>query len=574
MKTLKALKTLKKYYKEDKKAIILLGFLIIFSNFEVLFFAAIWGYVLEFIMAKKFLEAVLFLLLQLGLFFLDAAINSLINWLQSRLEKSMLSKLQSDLFSKVIDFPAVAFEEHGVGEFNNRILGDTDNIISLFTNFVYLLSRFVAAFLILIVFVKINVVLGLEMLFFAIMSFLIAKYFSPRMKNANKKVKEENDNLMKETTQILSGIREVKALGIKKHVNSLTKTRLDNVFDLSYKNSLLSIGHYAMEWGVYAVFEFITLFTAAFLFYHGSISIAIIVLVSSYLNQINQSVNGYTSFIKDYQKLTVSLERISEILNDKMYKKENFGNNTLNNVNGNIVFNKVSLTYDHDAKPTLKNLSFEIKPFCKTAIVGSSGSGKTSIFNLLLRYFNPTSGNITIDGVNLLDISEESLRENISIIRQDTFLFNMSIMDNFRMVKSDITLKEVRKACKKAYIDNYIIELEKGYDTIVGENGVNLSGGQKQRLSIARALIKDTKIILFDEATSALDNKSQEYIKKTIDNLVKDHTIIIIAHRLSTIIDSDNIILMDKGKAVANGKHKELLKNEIYKELYTPDIIK
>ena len=141
----------------------------------------------------------------------------------------------------------------------------------------------------------------------------------------------------------------------------------------------------------------------------------------------------------------------------------------------------------------------------------------------------------------------------------------MSIMDNFRMVKSDITLKEVRKACKKAYIDNYIMELEKGYDTIVGENGVNLSGGQKQRLSIARALIKDTKIILFDEATSALDNKSQEYIKKTIDNLVKDHTIIIIAHRLSTIIDSDNIILMDKGKAVANGKHKELLKNEIYK---------
>ena len=518
MKALKALKTLKKYYKEDKKAIILLGFLIVFSNFEVLFFAAIWGYVLEFIMAKKFLEAVLFLLLQLGLFFLDVAIDSLINWLQSRLEKSMLSKLQSDLFSKVIDFPAVSFEEHSVGEFNNRILGDTDNIISLFTNFVSLLSRFVAAFLILIVFVKINVVLGLEMLFFAIMSFLIAKYFSPRMKNANKKVKEENDNLMKETTQLLSGIREVKALGIKKHVNSLTKTRLDNVFDLSYKNSLLSIGHYAMEWGVYAVFEFITLFTAAFLFYHGSISIAIIVLVSSYLNNINQSVNGYTSFIKDYQKLTV--------------------------------------------------------PFCKTAIVGSSGSGKTSIFNLLLRYFNPTSGNITIDGVNLLDISEESLRENISIIRQDTFLFNMSIMDNFRMVKSDITLKEVRQACKKAYIDNYIMELEKGYDTIVGENGVNLSGGQKQRLSIARALIKDTKIILFDEATSALDNKSQEYIKKTIDNLVKDHTIIIIAHRLSTIIDSDNIILMDKGKAVANGKHKDLLKNEIYKELYTPDIIK
>ena len=257
-----------------------------------------------------------------------------------------------------------------------------------------------------------------------------------------------------------------------------------------------------------------------------------------------------------------------------MYKAEKFGDRTLNNVKGQIEFKNVDFTYDNDERATLHNLSFAIKPYIKTAIVGSSGSGKTSMFNLLLRYFTTTKGSITIDGVPIEEITEESLRENISVIRQDTFLFNMSIMDNFRMVKEDVTLKEVRNACKKAYIDNYIMDLPNGYDSIIGENGVNLSGGQKQRISIARALLKDAKIILFDEATSSLDNKSQEYIKKTIDDLVKDHTIIIIAHRLSTIIDADEILLMNKGKIIASGTHKKLMKNEKYKELYQPDIIK
>ena len=188
----------------------------------------------------------------------------------------------------------------------------------------------------------------------------------------------------------------------------------------------------------------------------------------------------------------------------------------------------------------------------------------------MLRYFDATSGEILIDGINIKDLTEKSLRNNISIIRQAPFLFNLSIIDNFRLVKKDVTLKEVRKYCKRAYIDDYIMSLPKKYNTVIGEGGINLSGGQKQRLAIARTLMLNTKIILFDEATSALDNESQEYIKKTIDDLVKDHTVIIVAHRLSTIVDADVINIIDKGKLESFGTHEELLtKSKVYQTLYS-----
>ena len=191
------------------------------------------------------------------------------------------------------------------------------------------------------------------------------------------------------------------------------------------------------------------------------------------------------------------------------------------------------------------------------------------MFNLITRIFDCNKGHIYLDKVDIKDLTEESLRKNISVIRQEPFLFNRTIMENFKVVKPNITLKEVKKYCKMAYLDEYIETLPEEYDTKLGEGGVNLSGGQKQRLSIARALAKESKVILFDEATSALDNESQSYIKKVIDDLVKDHTVIIIAHRLSTIVDADEIYVVDKGKIADHGTHKELLKkSKVYKTLY------
>lgn len=217
----------------------------------------------------------------------------------------------------------------------------------------------------------------------------------------------------------------------------------------------------------------------------------------------------------------------------------------------------------------LDDVSFSVNEGEFVAIVGSSGSGKSTLFNLLTRIFDPLEGEITIDGVNIQDLTEESLRKHISIIRQEPFVFNRSIKDNFKIINNKITISEIRKYTKMAYLDDYIMSLPKKYDTVLGEGGVNLSGGQKQRLSIARTLSKGSEIILFDEATSALDNTSQEYIKKTIDNLVKNHTVVIVAHRLSTIMDADIIHVVSNGKIVASGRHNELLNSSnIYRELY------
>ena len=205
----------------------------------------------------------------------------------------------------------------------------------------------------------------------------------------------------------------------------------------------------------------------------------------------------------------------------------------------------------------------------KIAIVGKSGQGKTTIFNLLLKYFKPTNGTIYIDDIPLDDFTEESLRQNIAIIRQEPFLFNKTILENLKIVNNKLTLEQIRSSCKLAEVDDYIMGLPNQYNTMIGEGGINLSGGQKQRLAIARALLKQSKIILFDEATSALDNENQRKIKQAIDNLVKDHTIIIVAHRLSTIIDADIIYLIEDGKLIDEGTHNELIKkNKTYKKLY------
>ena len=319
----------------------------------------------------------------------------------------------------------------------------------------------------------------------------------------------------------------------------------------------------------YFVLQFIILFTAGYYVIHGKIAYSIFMMLETYIWRIDEVVESISDFGVNYNKVTVSLKRIGEIINNELYEDEKFGNVELKDVKGIIELKDVKFKYSDEEDNTLKGLSLKFEPRQKIAVVGRSGNGKSTIFNLLLRYFDATEGVITVDGVDIKDLTEDSLRRNISIIRQAPFLFNLSILDNFKLAKEDVSLEEVRKFCREAYIDDYIMSLPNKYDTIIGEGGINLSGGQKQRLAIARTLLLDTKIILFDEATSALDNESQEYIKKTIDNLVKNHTVIIVAHRLSTIVDADIINVIDKGQLAGSGSHEELLKSsKVYQGLY------
>ena len=558
------------YLKEDKVKMILLVILMICNYIPDLCCPIFIGKALEFLLLKKYALFVKYLVLYFSGYVIVYGVLLIPRLiLYNKLQMSFINKVCKDMYNKYQNLPAIAFEKAGVGELINRLSSDPDRVLDLLNQLVKMILKIIMALIIVVVSFKISIFIGIEITIFAIIMGIISSKYFPVIKSTQKEIKKESDKLIKRATENLTGIREIKALGIKNNMINLINNDIDN-----YCNKSLKINRYESVYNglnniVYYVLQFIILLTCGYLFIKGHIVYSVLMMVHTYIWRIDEVAETLSSFGVNYNKVKVSLSRIDEVVNNKIFKDEIYGDISLNNPKGNVTFKNVSFKYTKKENLTLDNLSLNIKTNQKTAIVGRSGNGKTTLFNLLLRYFDVTSGKVLIDGVDIKDLTEESLRKTISCVRQNPFLFNMSIFENFKIVKPDITLKEVKEVCKRAYIDEYIECLPKKYNTIIGEGGINLSGGQKQRLAIARTLLLNTKIILFDEATSALDNESQKYIKMTIDDLTKDHTIIIIAHRLSTIIDADEILVIENGKLESKGNHKDLLKkSKVYKGLY------
>lgn len=571
MKKYNNFKILWHYLKDEKLRLIIYIVLVISSYLPVLFAAYFWGKALEFLIVKDFLNFLKYLACWEGIYIvLFCLLQIPRDKIYNYLEIKFIENVSMDLYKKIDCLPAKAFEDIGVGEFINRLYNDPDRVMELLAKLIRLICKALVVVAILILAFSISWVIGLEIVVFGfVMGFISTKYF-PKIKKTQEQIKKQSDAYVKTATENITGIREIKSLGIKKNIEKSIKNRLTALFIDTKKIKNHEVWYYGFNNLAYFVLQFIILLTCGYYFIQGKITYATFIMMEMYIWRIDEVVESISEFGVSYNKVTVSLKRIGELINNELYADEQFGKKTLVNTSGVIEFKNVKFKYSEDEDYTLKGLNLKITPHKKIAIVGKSGNGKSTIFNLLLRYFDSTTGNILIDDINIKDLTEKSLRENISIIRQTPFLFNLSILENFRLVKPNVTLKEVRKYCKEAYIDDYIMSLPKKYNTIIGEGGVNLSGGQKQRLAIARTLLLNTKIILFDEATSALDNESQEYIKKTIDNLVKDHTIIIVAHRLSTIVDADIINIIDKGKLESSGTHEELLKKStVYKDLYS-----
>ena len=570
MKKFSSFKVLFHYLRDEKLKLFIYILLVALTYLPSLATAFFWGLALEKLISKDFSSFVLYLVIWEGIYIffytvLQVPRDKLYNYLEIKFMKSV----SFDLYKKIDCLPARAFEEIGVGEFINRLYTDPDRVMELLQNLIKLICKSFVIILVLILAFSISILLGFEILLFAfIMGFISYKFF-PKIKSTQENIKKESDNYVKVATENITGIREIKSLGIKKNIENNVFGILNNLFKHQKEIRSYEVIYYSLNNLVYFILQFLILFTAGYYMVHGHIAYSIFVMLSNYIWRIDEVVESISDFGVNYNKVTVSLKRIGEIVNNELYEDEKFGSIELENPEGVIEFNKVKFKYSEDEDYTLKGLSMKLEPGRKIAIVGRSGNGKSTIFNLLLRYFDTSIGSITVDGVNINDLSEKSLRDSISIIRQTPFLFNLSIIDNFKLTKEDVTLDEIRDVCKKAYIDDYIMSLPNKYETIIGEGGINLSGGQKQRLAIARTLLLNTKIILFDEATSALDNESQNYIKKTIDNLVKDHTVIIVAHRLSTIVDAEIIYVIDKGKLADSGTHRHLLnKCSVYKKLY------
>ena len=558
------------YLKGEKVKMILLGILMAFNYIPNLCCPIFIGKALEFLILKKYILFVKYLVLYfLGYIIVYGVLLIPKSILYNKLQMAFINKVCKDMYDKYQNLPAIAFEKAGVGELINRLSSDPDRVLDLLNQLVKMILKIIMALIIVIISFKISIFIGIEITVFAIIMGIISSKYFPVIKNTQKEIKKESDKLIKRATENLTGIREIKSLGIKNNMSFLINNDIDNYCQKSLKINRYESWYDGLSNSIYYVLQFIIFLTCGYLFIKGHIAYSIFMMIQSYIWSIDEVAETLSSFGVNYNKVKVSLSRIEEVVNNKIFKDEEFGKITLDSVKGNVTFKNVSFKYTKKDNLTLDNLSLSIKPNQKTAIVGRSGNGKSTIFNLLLRYFDATNGEILIDGIDIKDLTEESLRKTISCVRQNPFLFNMSILENFKIVKPNITLKEVKALCKKAYIDEYIESLPKKYNTIIGEGGINLSGGQKQRLAIARTLLLDTKIILFDEATSALDNESQEYIKMTIDELSKDHTIIIIAHRLSTIIDADEILVIENGKLLERGTHENLLKkSKFYKGLY------
>ena len=309
-------------------------------------------------------------------------------------------------------------------------------------------------------------------------------------------------------------------------------------------------------------------------------------MVASGEIQINNFFSFLTAMMLSYQPIrslaTINMlfyqgaaaaERVFGVIDTKLNIKEEEGAPKLKIDKANINFKNVSFSYPSSKESAIKNINFSIIGGTTAALVGHSGAGKSTIINLLPRFYDPTQGQIIIDGQNIHQISLGSLRKNMSLVSQDIILFDDTVRANIAYAKLDASADQIKNACDFAAATEFIEKLPQGYDTIIGENGIRLSGGQKQRISIARAILKDAPIILLDEATSSLDADSEEKVQNAIINLTKNKTTLVIAHRLSTIIRADKIIIINEGELVESGTHNELLKNSpIYKNLYSKQI--
>ena len=362
------------------------------------------------------------------------------------------------------------------------------------------------------------------------------------------------------------GLRDLKSLNIRNRTIADAGDKFQEAQAINQK-SRFTRRKFVMARDIIATIFEVGFFLAGILFIkNGWIILSEFLVIYMYHGNI-RNLSVHFAAIKQYAiEGELAAQRVFEIIDE--FPKESFGDKNITVTNGKIELKNVNFSY-LEGVPVLNNLNLTFEANKTTAIVGRSGSGKSTILSLLNKLYTINSGEILIDGHNINTLTEESLRDNIGVVTQAPYIFNRTIRENLLFINQNATEEQMISALKRAHIYDFICTLDGGLDSKVGENGLMLSGGQKQRLAIARILLKNSPIIVLDEATSALDNESQQLIVNAIEDLKKDHTIIIVAHRLSTILDSDCIMVLDKGQVVDQGTHKELYRRcKQYKELY------
>ena len=561
------------YIKDDKKNLILIILGHILQIIISIILPILSAKILVEITSNEYIRVLVIAIILLFVDLINNTNSYVISNIFSKLYRNIMSKLEVKLGRSVLKIENDSLDKNSNGVFIQRMTGDTSDLANIFNDFISNISRFIEYIGILTAIFIVNKLIFIYVLFFAIILYLLEDIRTKKKKQDNKKFRESKEKVSGFIGELVRGARDIKMLNSEDDfINELSIIIRDcneKMFSLQKRNNRYKI----LMWDISSLGNFILIFLLVLLLKNKILTSAVALVLYNYSGKVSSSAYFVGGFLEQIKDFNLSAERVFAIIDSDEFKKEKFGNIHLDKVNGDFEFKDVVFSYT--SKKVLDKLNFKINANETVAFVGKSGAGKTTIFNLLCKMYDIDSGVITIDGVDIKKLDKDSIRGNITIISQNPYIFNMSIRDNLRLVKSSLTNDEMKNACKLACLDEYIDTLPDKYDTIIGEGGINLSGGQKQRLAIARALVQKTEIILFDEATSALDNETQEKIQKAINNMKNKYTILIIAHRLSTIINADRILFLDNGKIINEGSHDYLLKNcKEYRKLYEKEIKK
>ncbi len=484
---------------------------------------------------------------------------------QGIVSERLVENMRNDLYEHIETLPYSYHVRTKTGELIQKCTTDVDMVRRFFAGqlaeIFYILATATIA---LVILYSINARLALIATISMPIIFLYSYFFFKKVQKQFLISDEAEAELSTLVQESLSGIRVVKAFNRERYEVDRFLQRSKNYSDVTYK-MILSLGSYWSSSYMICLLGILSVVVAGiFAIQAGDLSIGNFIIFVSYQSMILYPIRQLGRIMTDFSKVTVSLKRLVDIINEP---REDLISGAKPDLAGDIVFHDVCFAYDDDHAEVLHNINMTIKKDATIALLGPTGSGKSSLIHLLVRLYEPTSGYITINGHDIKDINKAYLRKHIGLILQEPFLFSRSIMDNLKLVKPEADNNEIFEAAKVAAVHDVINEFEEGYDTIVGEKGVTLSGGQKQRVAIARTLVKDTPILIFDDSLSAVDTQTDAKIRLALGNMGQK-TKIIITQRVNSAKDCDLIYIIEHGKITQSGSHDELVSKEgLYKRI-------